>query len=110
MGPRVVILKMGAEGALFGKVSPGPRRAVKLERVAGFTVEAIDASGAGDTFDAAYAVACLEGRPTREGVRFANAAGALVTTGIGTRTPIPSRADVAALMEKCSDNASSPIE
>jgi 2-dehydro-3-deoxygluconokinase len=97
-GPRLIILKMGADGAIWGEIRPGDDRGPIIEKIPGFAVEAVDASGAGDTFDAAFAVARLEGRPTAECVRWANAAGALVTTGRGAVTPIPDRAAVEALM------------
>ena len=97
-GPRQVILKMGADGAVLGEMRPGDDRGPIIEKIPGFAVEAVDASGAGDTFDAAFAVARLEGRPPAACVRWANAAGALVTAGLGAVTPIPDRAAVEALM------------
>jgi len=97
MGPATVVLKLGAEGALLGVSAPQSGRPA-LTRVAACPVEAVDASGAGDTFDAAFAVCRLAGRSLVECVRFANAAGALVTTGIGTVAPIPNREAVDALL------------
>jgi 2-dehydro-3-deoxygluconokinase len=99
MGPAIVVLKMGAEGALLG-MQTSEKGAAVLVRVAAFPVETIDASGAGDTFDAAFAVCHLVGRPPMECVRFANAAGALVTTGIGTVAPIPNQGAVQALVDR----------
>jgi 2-dehydro-3-deoxygluconokinase len=98
MGPAIVALKLGAEGALLG-VQASKGGDPVLTRVAACPVAAIDASGAGDTFDAAFAVSRLSGQPPVACVRFANAAGALVTTGIGTIAPIPNRNAVQALME-----------
>ncbi len=98
MGPATVVLKMGAGGALLGEQSPQGENPV-FTRVAGCPVATVDASGAGDSFDAAFAVSCLAGQPPVACVRFANAAGALVTTGIGTIAPIPDREAVQALME-----------
>lgn len=101
LGLRVVVLKMGVEGALLAEAPPpADRGAITIQKFPGFTVHAIDASGAGDTFDAAFAVARLEGRPAADCVRFANAAGALVTTGIGAVTPIPHREAVVALLNR----------
>jgi len=97
MGPATVALKLGAEGALLGAQAPQSGKQT-LTRVAACPVEVVDASGAGDTFDAAFAVSRLAGRPAEESVRFANAAGALVTTGIGTIAPIPEQEAVQVLM------------
>jgi 2-dehydro-3-deoxygluconokinase len=99
MGPAIVVLKMGAEGALLGMQTP-ETGAPGLTRVAACPVESIDASGAGDTFDAAFTVSRLSGRPPVECVRFANAAGALVTTGIGAIAPIPNYGAVQTLMDR----------
>ena len=98
MGPATVVLKLGAGGALLGEQAAKGEDPV-FTPVAACPVEAVDASGAGDSFDAAFAVSRLAGRPPVECVRFANAAGALVTTGIGTIAPIPNREAVQALME-----------
>ena len=98
MGPEVVVLKMGADGALLAEAPSGGETQAKILRFQAYPVTVIDASGAGDTFDAAFAVAYLEGRPLSDCVRFANAAGALVTTGIGAVTPIPRRVEVKRLM------------
>jgi 2-dehydro-3-deoxygluconokinase len=103
MGPRLVILKMGGDGALLGEAPSDDHQMAKIEKLSGFAVDAVDASGAGDTFDAAFAVAFLEGRSPVECVRFANAAGALVTTGTGTVAPIPSRQAAEALIGRRED-------
>lgn len=96
-GPRIVVLKMGAEGALLAtaEIDQDPPT---LHRVAPYPVDAVDTSGAGDTFNAAFAVSRLAGRPLPDCVRYANAAGALVTTGFGTITPIPKAEAVHKLM------------
>ena len=54
-------------------------------------VESVDATGAGDSFAAAMAVALLEGRPLPEAGRFANAAAALATTVLGGQAGLPRR-------------------
>jgi bifunctional ADP-heptose synthase (sugar kinase/adenylyltransferase) len=58
------------------------------------------ATGAGDTFAAALAVALLEGRPLPEAARFANAAGALATTVFGAQAGLPRRERVLELLAK----------
>ncbi len=57
-------------------------------------VEAVDASGAGDTFDGAFLTETLRGADPIAAARYANAAAALSTTGYGAVTPIPDRAAV----------------
>ena len=61
-------------------------------------VAAVDTLGAGDVFHGALALALAEGRPERDGVRFANAAAALKCTRFGGRAGTPSRAEVEAFM------------
>lgn len=56
-----------------------------------FDVEAVDATGSGDAFFAALAVALLEGRSLEEVGPFASAAAALTTTAFGVDTSLPRR-------------------
>jgi ribokinase len=63
-------------------------------------VKTVDATGAGDAFAAAIAVAMAERRPFREAALFANAAGALATTQIGAQPAMPSRKAVLALLHR----------
>jgi 2-dehydro-3-deoxygluconokinase len=93
MGPRVVVLKLGGEGALLATkdgVTPFPP----------YRVDSIDMSGAGDAFDGALVVAYLSGWPLQRCARFANAAAALTTTGLGCVTPVPRREQIEALMDR----------
>lgn len=99
MGPQVVVLKLGAEGALLAtRAEDGTTNT--MQRFKSFTVEPIDMTGAGDTFDGAFVVSWLSGQPLEHCVRFANAAGALATTGLGAVTPVPRKSQVDAFMEK----------
>jgi ribokinase len=63
-------------------------------------VKAIDATGAGDAFAAALAVALGEGRSWREAGAFANAAAAFATTKFGAQPAMPWRGDVLSLMRR----------
>ncbi|WP_240917667.1 carbohydrate kinase family protein [Phycicoccus sp. HDW14] len=74
-GPTVVV-KDGAEGALL----VGPDRVL---REPGTPVVPVDTTGAGDTFDAAFVAALLEGRGEAEALLRACAAGALSTLHTG---------------------------
>ena len=83
-----VVLKLGAQGCL---VSDGARR----ERVAAHAVRSVDATGAGDCFDGAFAARLLAGDDAFAAARYANIAAALATTGYGAVAPLPRAADVA---------------
>ncbi|WP_342702212.1 sugar kinase [Burkholderia arboris] len=90
-GPQVVALKLGKEGAYVA--TPNERRVVP-----GFTVEAVDATGAGDCFGGAFVARIVAGDDPFAAARYANAAAALSTTGYGAVAPIPHRDAVERLM------------
>lgn len=96
MGPEVVALKLGADGALLA--TRAEEGAVIVKRFPAYRVDSVDMTGAGDTFDGAFVVSRLAGMDLESSVRFANAAGALATTGLGAVTPVPRRAAVEDLM------------
>ena len=54
-------------------------------------MDAVDTTGAGDTFTAALTVALAEGQPPDEALRFACVAGALATTVMGAQPSLPMR-------------------
>lgn len=87
LGPAVVALTLGAQGVL---VATAGRR----ERIASHSVDSVDATGAGDTFDGAFLAECLRVNDPFEAAHYANAAAALATTGYGAVAPIPSREQV----------------
>ncbi|HEU0201982.1 MAG TPA: sugar kinase [Burkholderiaceae bacterium] len=82
LGARIVFLKLGPEGVL---VSDGSRR----ERVPGFKVKSVDATGAGDCFCGAAVARLTAGDSIWDAARYANAAAALATTGFGAVAPLP---------------------
>jgi len=55
---------------------------------------------AGDAFNGALAAALLEGRSTREALRWAAASGALAVTRAGAMPSMPSRAELEALLNQ----------
>lgn len=57
-------------------------------------VQAVDTTGAGDTFTAALTVALVEGQPPDQALTFACAAGAVATTTMGAQPSLPSRESV----------------
>jgi 2-dehydro-3-deoxygluconokinase len=90
-GAPLVVLRCGPQGCV---VSDGRRR----ERLAGHRVNALDATGAGDCFDGAFAARLVAGDDPFAAARYANAAAALATTGYGAVAPLPRHADVIALL------------
>ena len=88
-GAGIVVMKCGADGVV---VSDGHR----TERIAGIAVQSVDATGAGDCFDGAFAVRVRAGDDPFAAARYANAAAALATTGYGAVAPLPRDADVRA--------------
>ncbi|HWC70738.1 MAG TPA: carbohydrate kinase family protein [Actinomycetota bacterium] len=74
-GP-VVVVKCGQRGAIA--VGPGERA-----QVAAVPVDAVDTTGAGDSFDAGFLTAMLRGEPLERCVAIANACGALSTRSSG---------------------------
>ncbi|MDQ0720531.1 ribokinase [Paenibacillus sp. W4I10] len=59
-----------------------------------YKVEAIDTTGAGDTFNAAFAVALAEGKALQDSIRFANRAASLSVTKFGAQGGMPTRDEV----------------
>ena len=62
--------------------------------VPSYKVDVIDTTGAGDTFNAAFAVALAEGKSLQHSVRFANRAASLSVTKFGAQGGMPTRAEV----------------
>jgi len=56
--------------------------------------EAVDATGAGDTFTAALTVALVEGQAPEKALQFACAAGAMAATKMGAQPSLPMRSEV----------------
>jgi 2-dehydro-3-deoxygluconokinase len=93
LGPSIVALKLGPEGAL---VATREQR----RRIAGYRLETVDATGAGDTFGGSFLARLLAGDDPFAAARYANAAAALSTTGYGAVGPIPRREAVLALLAR----------
>jgi ribokinase len=57
-------------------------------------VEAVDTTGAGDSFNGALAVALCDGLEIEEACRFANVVGAISVTKLGAQTGMPTKKEV----------------
>lgn len=90
-GRRGAVMTLGARGAAWS-----------IDGQHGYaeppTVAAVDATGAGDSFCAALAVALVEGTAPGDAVRFACAAGAAATTVRGAEPSLPDRRTIEALL------------
>ncbi|MGI8743500.1 MAG: ribokinase [Bryobacteraceae bacterium] len=91
MGPKRIVLKLGEQGCFY---LDGEREI----QSPGFSVKARDTTGAGDTFNAALAVALAQEYPLEAALRFANAAAAISVTRVGAQASIPTREEVAAFL------------
>ena len=88
LGAKLVVLKQGNRGV---RVSDGKDNL----HIPGHKVKAIDATGAGDTFDGAFLTEWLRSNDPFASATYANAAAALSTTNYGAVDSIPNRNEVA---------------
>ena len=86
-GVETVLITLGPRGAFLA--TKGIR-----ELVPGFSVRAVDSTGAGDVFCGALAVALSEDKHMRDAVAFANAAAAISVTRLGAQPSIPRRREI----------------
>jgi ribokinase/sulfofructose kinase len=91
-GPHTVMVTRGEAGSLAvtrGEVAEHP----------GYRVAVVDTTGAGDTFNAAFLAATLQGKPLEERLQFANAAAAISVTALGARGWLPTTSDIETFLE-----------
>ncbi len=81
-GCKAAIITAGAEGVYFADASGE-------DHVAGFSVDAVDTTGAGDVFHGAFAFALTQGWGVRDAVTFASAVSGIKCTKLGGRAGIP---------------------
>jgi ribokinase len=93
LGPGTVIIKLGAEGCFIKKRN-------FAQHVPGFAVDAVDTTAAGDTFNAALAVALAGGEPIERAAVFANAAAGISVTRAGAQPSAPVRGEVDAFLQQ----------
>lgn len=80
--PNKIIVTLGGDGAAYYD-------GVEIVKVPGFKTKAVDTTGAGDTFNGAFAHAITEGKSIEESVRFANIAASLSVEKFGAQGGMP---------------------
>ena len=90
-GPEIVVITLADKGAMAVTADASAQ-------IDGHSVNVIDTTGAGDTFNAAFLSAILKDKPLARSLAFANAAAALSVTGLGPRGGMPTVAQVEALL------------
>jgi len=92
-GVRNVIIKLGAKGCLLLEGHTATHVPAPL-------VKAVDTTGAGDNFNAAFAVACSEGASRLDACQFAVHAAALSVTRMGCQASVPDRKELDAYLRQ----------
>ena len=86
-GVRNVIIKLGKNGCLL-------KNAQETCVLPGYSIRAVDATGAGDNFLAGFIAEILDGKTNAEALRFANACGAVCATAVGASAALKSRQQI----------------
>jgi 5-dehydro-2-deoxygluconokinase len=92
LGVALAVVKQGPLGVLAAEQD-------RLVEVAPIPVEVVNGIGAGDGFGGALCHGLLAGWPLERTVRFANAAGAIVTTRLECSSAMPTTAEVEQFLE-----------
>ena len=96
-----VVVTLGGDGALLVTDD----RVVHVPAVA---VDAVDTTGAGDTFSGAFAATLARGVDVPEAVAVAVTAAALSVTGAGAQTAMPGSDEVRRLRARVGDDGPAP--
>ncbi|MBR2539750.1 MAG: carbohydrate kinase family protein [Mogibacterium sp.] len=92
-GAKNVIIKLGGKGCFM-------KNKDAAYRIPAHSIDAIDATGAGDNFIAGFASEILRGSTCEEALRFANACGAICTTMVGAGSALTGRDQVLEFLAK----------
>jgi sulfofructose kinase len=93
IGAEVVVVTQGEHGCQVWAVD-------EQFRAPGFSVQAVDTTGAGDAFHGAFIYAMLQGWDLNQVATFANAVAAINCQTLGGRRGLPTVAEVQALLER----------
>jgi 2-dehydro-3-deoxygluconokinase len=97
LGPRCVVVKLGADGAL-ARIRGGEGDLETVLAPALGAVSVVDPVGAGDAFTAGFIAASLEGATPDEALRVANACGASAVATFGDLAGLPTRRELERLL------------
>lgn len=98
LGPRGVVLTLGAQGAVARVRDERATRGDRAWTVPAFKVNPVDTVGAGDAFAGTFAAALAAGSDLSAALTMAAGAGALATTRHGAIPSLPALADIRALI------------
>ncbi|RQG93373.1 carbohydrate kinase family protein [Natrarchaeobius chitinivorans] len=99
-GPHTVFATRGSAGSVAVAVAAAESPWSKAKALhAGYEVDVVDATGAGDAFVAGAIAGMREDRNLEETLAFANAVGAAATTASGAMTALPDRSDLESMLE-----------
>ncbi|MBO7404880.1 MAG: carbohydrate kinase family protein [Clostridia bacterium] len=83
-GAGMAVIKLGRAGSMAVKDG-------EIFRAPGYRVEAVDTTGAGDSFNAGFIAGYLRGLPMQDCLKYGNGCGALSVTKLGGNTGFPRR-------------------
>jgi ribokinase len=92
-GVKNVLITLGAQGLYFKNL----KEEIWMDA---FRVKAVDTTAAGDAFMGGLAWALAAGKPIREALRTANAAGALAATKLGAQPSLPDRRELERFLKR----------
>jgi ribokinase len=85
--PNKIIMSEGSQGALY---FDGER----FVRVPALSVDVVDTTGAGDTFNGVFAVALSQGLPLKQAIRYGCVAASLSVTKLGAQGGMPTMKEI----------------
>ncbi|MFV0321665.1 MAG: sugar kinase [Alphaproteobacteria bacterium] len=91
LGTKNIALTLGAEGVYLSQDGAG-------QLINGRKVKAVDATGAGDTFDGNFLARILAGDSLVEATNYANVAASIAVQGYGAIAPMPTQKQVMEIM------------
>lgn len=92
-GVGIVIAKAGREGCYSISLN-------ETVHVPAFTMDVVDTTAAGDSFNAGFAFGLAKGMEIKESLRLANAVAGLSTTAMGAQTAMPSWGQVEEVLKR----------
>lgn len=90
---KLVVAKLGKKGSIAVKDG-------HIYEATSYSVEAIDTTGAGDSFNAGFVYGFLKGKSIEEALKYGNACGGLSVTALGGNTGFPQEDELIKFMAK----------